>query len=407
MRKILLRRIFHTESVSGIVLITAALLAVILANSPYAEFYHHLIHTEIQFRIAYLDLEKTLLHWVNDGFMAIFFLVIGLHLKRALIEGALASRQKAIFPVIAALGGMLAPALIFLLLNSTNPVGIQGWAIPAATDIAFAVGVLALLGDKIPLNLKIFLLALAIMDDLGAIIIIAMFYTTALNWLLLSIAAVIVLILWLMRKGDVTALTPYLIVGWTLWLVLLESGIHATLSGVIIGFMIPLHNRNPANDDITTAVPAVSHPSKALSDWLDPWVNFVILPLFAFTNAGIVLQGVAFSDISSALPMGVALGLLIGKPLGIYGICVLALKCRVAVLPDHVNMKQIFAVSVLCGIGFTMSMFITALAFDDEGLANLARLGVLMGSSLAAVSGYVLLHRAVTVQEQREEKRVG
>lgn len=406
MRKVPLRRIFHTESISGVVLITAALLAVIMANSPYAELYHYLIHTEIQFRIAHLDLEKSLLHWVNDGLMAIFFLVIGLHLKRALIEGALASRQKAMFPVIAAFGGMLAPALIYLIINSTNPAGIQGWAIPAATDIAFAVGVLALLGDKIPINLKIFLLALAIMDDLGAIMIIALFYTTDLSWLLLLIATSMAILLWLMQRYNVTAITPYLIIGWILWLVLLESGVHATLSGVIVGFMVPLHNRN-TETDIQTAVPAVRYPSKALSDWLDPWVNFIILPLFAFTNAGIVLHDVAFTDITSALPMGVALGLLLGKPLGIYSICVLALKCHIAVLPDKVNLRQIFAVSVLCGIGFTMSMFITALAFDDEGLANLARLGVLMGSSLAAVGGYVLLNRAVTVQEKIEEKRVG
>lgn len=381
-----LAKFLHSESSGGVLLIIAAVLAMIIANSSVADLYLGFLHTEIQVRVADIDINKSLSHWVNDGLMAVFFLLIGLEVKQELVEGALASRQKSLFPIIAAVGGMLAPAAIYLLFNGTNEVAIKGWAIPAATDIAFALGVLSLLGTRVPLNLKVFLLALAIMDDLGVIIIIALFYTTGLSVLSLTLAIVCITVLWLLNRYNVMSLTPYLIFGALLWVAVLKSGVHATLAGVVIGFAIPMYRKDDKDD-----VENPRSPAKTLARWLHPWTKFYILPLFAFANAGVSLSNIAWSDIASALPLGVALGLLVGKPLGIFTISWLAVKLKIARLPDGVNFRQIFAVSVLCGIGFTMSMFITSLAFVDESMADLARLGILLGSTLAAVIGYYLL----------------
>jgi len=393
--KRILIRFFHSESSGGVLLIIAAILAMIVANSSFSEIYLGFLHTEIQVRVADIDINKSLSHWINDGLMAVFFLLIGLEVKEELVEGALATREKSLFPIIAAVGGMLAPALVYLAFNGSSPEALSGWAIPAATDIAFALGVLSLLGNRVPLNLKIFLLALAIMDDLGVIIIIALFYTTGLSVLSLSVAAVCIVMLWLLSRYKVMSLTPYLIVGALLWVAVLKSGVHATLAGVIIGFAIPLY-REDDKDDVENP----RSPAKTLARWLHPWSKYWILPLFAFANAGVSLTNIAWSDIASALPLGVALGLFIGKPLGIFSISWLAVKYKIARLPDGITFRHIFAVSVLCGIGFTMSMFITSLAFTDDSMADLARLGILLGSTLAAVLGYILLARATKVDEE-------
>ncbi|WP_439841644.1 Na+/H+ antiporter NhaA [Aeromonas taiwanensis] len=375
------KRFLKLESASGIILILAALVAIGLANSALAQHYQSFLNTEVQVRIAALDINKPLLLWINDGFMAIFFLLVGLEVKREMLEGALSSRVQATFPAIAAVGGMLAPALIYSFFNYEDEATRAGWAIPAATDIAFALGVMALLGKRVPTSLKVFLLALAIMDDLGVIVIIALFYTQqlSLSALAIGVAATLTL-LWMNRRGE-DRIGLYMLVGLVLWVAVLKSGVHATLAGVIVGFMIPLNGKRYAS------------PLKHLEHVLHPWSAFLILPLFAFANAGVSLEGISLSALLSPLPMGIILGLFVGKPLGIFSISWLAVKLGVAQLPKGVNFKQIFAVSILCGIGFTMSMFIASLAFEHGGVdyGSYSRLGILAGSTLAAVAGYIAL----------------
>lgn len=375
------KRFLKLESASGIILILAALVAIGLANSALAQHYQSFLNTEVQVRIAALDINKPLLLWINDGFMAIFFLLVGLEVKREMLEGALSSRVQATFPAIAAVGGMLAPALIYSFFNYGDEATRAGWAIPAATDIAFALGVMALLGKRVPTSLKVFLLALAIMDDLGVIVIIALFYTQqlSLSALAIGVAATLTL-LWMNRRGE-DRIGLYMLVGLVLWVAVLKSGVHATLAGVIVGFMIPLNGKRYAS------------PLKHLEHVLHPWSAFLILPLFAFANAGVSLEGISLSALLSPLPMGIILGLFVGKPLGIFTISWLAVKLGVAQLPKGVNFKQIFAVSILCGIGFTMSMFIASLAFEHGGVdyGSYSRLGILAGSTLAAVAGYIAL----------------
>ena len=375
------KRFLKLESASGIILILAALLAMGLANSALAQHYQSFLNTEVQVRIAALDINKPLLLWINDGFMAIFFLLVGLEVKREMLEGALSSRVQATFPAIAAVGGMLAPALIYSLFNYGDQATRAGWAIPAATDIAFALGVMALLGKRVPTSLKVFLLALAIMDDLGVIIIIALFYPQQLSLTALAIGVVATLtLLWMNRRGE-DRIGLYMLVGLVLWVAVLKSGVHATLAGVVVGFMIPLNGKRYAS------------PLKHLEHVLHPWSAFLILPLFAFANAGVSLEGIYLSALLNPLPMGIILGLFVGKPLGIFTISWLAVKTGVAQLPQGVNFRQIFAVSILCGIGFTMSMFIASLAFEHGGVdyGSYSRLGILAGSTLAAVAGYIAL----------------
>ncbi|WP_210499401.1 Na+/H+ antiporter NhaA [Vibrio crassostreae] len=369
-----IRDFFKTESAGGIVLVIAAAIAMMVANSPLNEMYQSGLHTYI----AGLSVS----HWINDGLMAIFFLLIGLEVKREMMEGALKSKETAIFPAIAAVGGMLAPALVYCAFNINDPAALQGWAIPAATDIAFALGVMALLGNRVPLALKIFLLALAIIDDLGVIVIIALFYSSEISMVALGAAAALTGVLFAMNKLKVYKTYLYLIVGAALWFAVLKSGIHATLAGVVIGFAIPLKGKEEKDC-----------PLKHLEHALHPWVSFGILPLFAFANAGISLEGVTMDSVFAMLPLGVAAGLFIGKPLGIFTFSWLAVKIGVAKLPDGVDMKQIFAVSVLCGIGFTMSIFISSLAFGTANVEydTFARIGILMGSTVAAFTGYTLL----------------
>ncbi len=386
------KRFLKLESASGIILILAALLAIGLANSALAEHYQSFLNTQVQVRIAALDINKPLLLWINDGFMALFFLLVGLEVKREMLEGALSSRVQANFPAIAAVGGMLAPALIYAFFNYEDEVTRAGWAIPAATDIAFALGVMALLGKRVPTSLKVFLLALAIMDDLGVIIIIALFYTQQLSLTALAVGIVATLtLLWMNRRGE-DRIGLYMLVGLVLWVAVLKSGVHATLAGVIVGFMIPISGQRYAS------------PLKHLEHALHPWSAYLILPLFAFANAGVSLDGIQLSDLLSPVPMGIILGLFIGKPLGIFTVSWLSVKLGIAQLPSGVNFKQIFAVSILCGIGFTMSMFIASLAFEHGGLdyGSYSRLGILVGSTLAAVIGFIALRISLPNREANQ-----
>ncbi|MNJ09122.1 Na(+)/H(+) antiporter NhaA [compost metagenome] len=386
------KRFLKLESASGIILILAALLAIGLANSALAEHYQSFLNTQVQVRIAALDINKPLLLWINDGFMAIFFLLVGLEVKREMLEGALSSRVQATFPAIAAVGGMLAPALIYAFFNYEDEVTRAGWAIPAATDIAFALGVMALLGKRVPTSLKVFLLALAIMDDLGVIIIIALFYTQQLSLTALAVGILATLtLLWMNRRGE-DRIGLYMLVGLVLWVAVLKSGVHATLAGVIVGFMIPISGKRYAS------------PLKHLEHVLHPWSAYLILPLFAFANAGVSLDGIQLSDLLSPVPMGIILGLFIGKPLGIFTISWLSVKLGIAQLPSGVNFRQIFAVSILCGIGFTMSMFIASLAFEHGGLdyGSYSRLGILVGSTLAAVIGFIALRISLPNREANQ-----
>ncbi|MCY9843163.1 Na+/H+ antiporter NhaA [Vibrio caribbeanicus] len=370
----MIRDFLKMESASGILLVIAAAVAMLIANTTLYDAYQG-------FQNAYI-LGLSVSHWINDGLMAIFFLLIGLEVKRELLEGALKSKETAVFPAIAAVGGMLLPAVVYLLFNYQDPQAIKGWAIPAATDIAFALGIMALLGKRVPVSLKVFLLALAIIDDLGVVVIIALFYTGELSTTALAVGFAMTAALFLLNAKQVTRLTPYVVVGAILWVAVLKSGVHATLAGVVIGFAIPLQGKKGGKS-----------PLKHMEHALHPYVAFLILPVFAFANAGISLQGVSFEGLTSMLPLGIAMGLLIGKPLGIFSFSWLAVKSGVAKLPEGVNFIHIFAVSVLCGIGFTMSIFISSLAFGSGNAEfdTYARLGILMGSTTAAILGYILL----------------
>jgi NhaA family Na+:H+ antiporter len=378
-------RFLKLEAAGGIMLMLATLVALLLSNSAATAGYQALIQYPIGLTIAHWDYHRPLLWWINDGLMTLFFLHVGLEVKRELLIGALASRSQAVLPVMAALGGMLLPALIYLGCNAQDPLARAGWAIPVATDIAFSLGVLALLGRRIPSALKVFLLALAIIDDLGVIVIISLFYTHQLSLLPLGGALLILLLLFSLNLRGVTAAPPYLLLGGLLWFCLLQSGIHATLAGVVVGLVIPV-SRSRSFSELG--------PAQRLEQQLHPWVAQLILPLFAFANAGITLQGIQFAQQSIALPLGIILGLVIGKPLGIFSFSWLALRLRWAQLPAGVQLPEIFAVAVLCGIGFTMSMYITTLAFESLAIAYgcTARLAILIGSTAAAVGGYSLLN---------------
>ncbi|MFA0283976.1 Na+/H+ antiporter NhaA [Vibrio sp. 10N.222.55.F12] len=384
-----IRDFFKMESAGGIILVIAAAIAMFVANSPLNEMYQGVLHSYV--------LGMSVSHWINDGLMAVFFLLIGLEVKRELLEGALKSKETAIFPAIAAVGGMLAPALIYVLFNSSNPEALQGWAIPAATDIAFALGIMALLGNRVPVSLKVFLLALAIIDDLGVVVIIALFYSGDLSTLALTVGFIATGVLFMLNNKHVTKLSVYLIVGVILWFAVLKSGVHATLAGVVIGFAIPLKGNKGEHS-----------PLKHLEHALHPYVAFAILPVFAFANAGISLEGISISSLTGMLPLGIAMGLLIGKPLGIFAFSWGAVKLGVAKLPEGVNFMNIFAVSVLCGIGFTMSIFISSLAFGPTNVEfdTLARLGILMGSTTAAILGYFLLSVSLPKTAKQQEVKL-
>ena len=375
------------ESASGLLLIGAMLLALISANSPLASLYGTFLDTHVAVQIGALALAKPLLLWINDGLMAIFFLLVGLEVKREVLEGELSSLPQIALPGIAAVGGMVIPALIYVGLNWTDAVALKGWAIPAATDIAFALGIMALLGNRVPNALKLFLLTLAILDDLGAIVIIALFYTSQLSLTSLLLAALAIIVLVAMNRLGVTRIAAYMLVGVFLWICVLKSGVHATLAGVVLAFAIPLRPKNQPNQS----------PLRDLEHNLHPWVAFGILPLFAFANAGISFAGMTPQTLFAPLPLGIALGLFIGKQLGIFGLSWVGVKLKIARLPQGIGWREFHGMATLCGIGFTMSLFIATLALegvsDEVGAA--ARLGILIGSFLSAVTGFLLLRQAL------------
>jgi len=356
----IIEEFMRKESSSGILLIFATILALLLSNSFLAPIYESFLHIPVGIRLGSLQLDKSLYHWVNDGLMAIFFLLIGMEVKRELLEGHLSSISQVALPGIAAVGGMVIPAAIYLTLNKDNPIAINGWAVPTATDIAFALGVLSLLGKRIPASLKIFLMTLAIIDDLGAIVIIAIFYTTKLSLISLTVAGIALAILILLNKFGVTRKAAYFIVGIVLWLSVLKSGVHATLAGVALGFTIPLVGKDEKSQPIS--------PLQELEHSLHPWVAFFILPLFAFVNAGVNVTQISFAQIAGSVPLGIMLGLFVGKQLGVFGFSWLAIKFKLARLPEGSNWIKLYGISVLTGIGFTMSLFILSLAFEDDRL---------------------------------------
>lgn len=375
---------FKLEAAGGITLMFAAALAVILANSPLKEYYDLLLGTPVQVRIGALDIAKPLLLWINDGLMAVFFFLVGLELKREVLEGELADKRNIILPGIGAVGGMVIPALIYVFFNSGDPVAMKGWAIPAATDIAFALGVLTLLGSRVPVSLKVFLTSLAIFDDVGAIIIIALFYTSNLSIVALVAVALCLPVVYALNRTGVVAKSPYLIIGIILWTCMLKSGVHATLAGVLMAMFIPLRDRqNPE-----------CSPLKELEHDLHNTVAFIVLPIFAFANAGLSFSGMSADHFLHGVPVGVALGLFFGKQIGVFGFCGATIKLGWAVMPKGMNWVSLYATAALCGIGFTMSLFIGSLAF--EGAADLAlvfdeRLGVIFGSLASGIFGYFLL----------------
>lgn len=379
----LLSDFVNSESAGGIVLMAAAALALLAANSPLVSIYQWLLGTPVEVRVGALQIAKPLLLWVNDGLMAVFFLLVGLELKRELIEGELSNLRRALLPAIAATGGMLGPALIYALANHSDEFALRGWAVPTATDIAFALGVLALLGSRVPTGLKVLLTSIAIFDDIGAIAIIAMFYTEHLSFAALSVAGMCIGILTMLNWRGVNARSVYLTIGLVMWVALLKSGVHATLSGVILAMFIPMRAR----------VADAPSPLKSLEADLHKAVAFVILPLFAFCNAGVSLYGVGINELLHPVPLGIALGLILGKQIGVFGFCWLAIRAGIGTLPSGVSWLSLYGLSALCGIGFTMSLFIGSLAFDVSNVCFVfdERLGILVGSLISGVLGYLVL----------------
>ncbi len=381
-----IKKFIDQEYVSGLILILAALAAMIAVNSPLEAGYIDFLHTQFSLHFGTFNLQKSVLHWINDGLMAIFFLLVGIEIKRELLEGELKTLNKALLPIIAAVGGMIVPSLIFVSFNYHDALALRGWAIPSATDIAFALGILALFSSRIPFSVKVFLMALAILDDLGAIIIIALFYTSTLSWISLGLAAVLVVGLVTLNRNNVTSFTPYALLGFFLWLCVLQSGVHATLAGVILALTYPIRD---------TKHPKI-HLAHDVEIALIPWVNYAVLPLFAFANAGIPFDTVTTSVLFSSIPIGIMLGLFIGKPIGVLGACWIAIRSNLCKLPAEMSWKHLYAVALLCGVGFTMSLFIGTLAYENKGLyyAEVVRLGVLLGSLLSAIAGslYILCY---------------
>jgi Na+:H+ antiporter, NhaA family len=375
---------FRLEAAGGILLVAASLIALIVANSSLNGVYQNFLNFPIHIGAADFAIKKPLLLWINDGLMAIFFLVVGLELKREFVEGQFADRKQIMLPAICALGGMVIPMAIYAALNWNNPVALGGVAIPAATDIAFALGVLSLLGSRVPVALKLLLTAIAVADDLGAIIIIAIFYTSTLSWLSLGLALLAIVGLLLMNRFSVMRLSAYLIVGVFIWVAVLKSGVHATLAGVVLGLCIPLGSADSS----------AARPSEKLEHFLHPWVAYFILPLFAFANAGVSLQGIQWSNLTDAIPLGIVLGLVLGKQIGVFGVAYLLLKLKWVRLPDGLSLTMLWGLSMLCGIGFTMSLFIGSLAFEGQSelLQVSYRLGILLASFIAAIAAFIFLN---------------
>ncbi|PDT27731.1 Na+/H+ antiporter NhaA [Rhizobium sp. L9] len=373
-----LRQFLDSEASGGLVLMAVALAAIVTANSPLAESYFHALH-------IYLG-PLSLLHWINDALMALFFLLVGLEIKREMLDGQLSSWSRRILPGAAALGGMLFPALFYILFNRENPAALRGWAIPTATDIAFALGVISLFGPRVPASLKIFLAALAIIDDLGAVVVIALFYTNDLNLLALAGAAAVLAALYGMNRARILKLWPYLLLGAVLWVLVFASGIHATLAGVLLALAIPLK--------VTPGTPEASHdqsPLHHLEHVLHKPVAFIVVPIFGFANAGVSFSGVSAATLTEPLTLGVAAGLLLGKLVGVLGTVFLLVKLGLTDLPAKASWGQMTGVAALCGIGFTMSLFIGLLAFNDPDVQDHVKMGILLGSLLSGLVGAAML----------------
>jgi len=380
-----LARLLHHEAASGVLLIVAAVLALVAANSSLNAYYNQLLSVNVVVAVGSFSISKPLLLWINDGLMALFFLMVGLELKREILVGELNSIAKIALPGIAAVGGMVVPALIYVAINKGDAYAINGWAIPTATDIAFALGILSLLGSRIPASLKVFLVSLAIFDDIGAIIIIALFYTDNLSTTAMISAGIGITVLFFMNRQHVVSKAAYLLVGLFVWVSLLKSGVHATLAGVAIAMFIPFKGVDHDGHYV--------RPMHELEKDLHGPVAYGVLPLFAFANAGLSLAGVSLTDLFSPIPLGIFLGLFIGKQLGVMVFSGLAVKMGIGRLPDGVSWSQLYGVAIICGIGFTMSLFIGSLAFEPnlENPVMNDRLGILLGSVVSAVLGYVWL----------------
>lgn len=392
------REFLKWESAGGILLISAALLALLMSNTPLRVFYDMLISTPVEVRVGALIIAKPLLLWINDGLMAIFFFLVGLELKREVLEGELSDPRNIVLPGIGAIGGMAVPALIYLFFNADDAFTRQGWAIPAATDIAFALGVLTLLGSRVPLSLKIFLTSLAIFDDIGAILIIAFFYTSEISTTALIVVSVCLALLVLMNRRGVDDLSPYIGIGIIMWIATLKSGVHATLAGVLLAMFIPLKsNRTPGKS-----------PLKSLEHDLHPLVSFLILPIFAFANSGIDFTSMSADAVLHSVPIGIALGLFFGKQIGVFGLCWLAVVSGLIKLPRGTNFLHLYGISALCGIGFTMSLFIGSLSFEETGFDLFfdERLGIIVGSLASGLWGWLILHWSLKSDELGNEKDV-
>lgn len=377
------------DSAGGILLITATIFALILVNSPLENIYHMFLHLHLSISIGDFILDKSFLHWINDGLMAIFFLVVGLEVKREIIDGNLSSIREISLPAIAAIGGMLVPALFYLYFNSGDEVAMRGWAIPTATDIAFALGILSLLGNRVPLSLKIFLMALAIIDDLGAIVIIALFYTSEISMLSTYVALISLTILIIFNILGYSRKSLYFVVGLILWISVLKSGVHATLAGVALAFTIPFKAKDKNGQ--------IFSPIKEIEHGLHPWITFFILPLFAFVNAGIDLRVIELNQMTNSVPLGIIAGLFLGKQIGVFGFSFIAIKLKIASLPKDSSWLMLYGVSILTGIGFTMSLFITSLAFTDDALfAYTDKLAIIVATLLSSVIGYLVLKMAIS-----------
>ena len=382
-----LSRLTRHEAFGGILLMASAVAALLVANSSFSGLYDTFLSAYFSITLNGEGLGKPLILWINDGLMAIFFFLIGLELKRELLEGKLKNPADVLLPGMAAVGGMIVPALVFAAFNWGNPETISGWAIPAATDIAFALGILALVGSRAPVSLKVFLLTLAILDDLGAIVIIALFYTAELKAAYLGYALIPLAGLIILNIKGAHRIAPAILLGTIMWFLVLKSGVHATLAGVVTAFCIPLVDKYGKS------------PLHSLENGLTPYVNFGIIPIFAFANAGVVLAGLSLADLLDPLPLGIALGLLVGKQVGVFGVCYLLVKSGVAKLPYGANWTHVWGIACLAGIGFTMSLFIGGLSFESQELMNQVRIGVLSGSVVSGIMGFVILRMASPVTE--------
>jgi len=380
------------EAAGGLVLMIAAVLALIVANSPLATIYTALLNLPIEVRVGTFGIAKPLLLWINEGLMAVFFFLVGMEFKREVMEGHLSSPQRASLPTFAAVGGMLVPAAIYTAFNRGDPVAMRGWAIPASTDIAFALGVLSLLGRRVPTGLKAFLLSVAIFDDLGAILVIALFYTAELSRLALMVAALLILGLAGLNRLGVTRPAAYVLLGLALWMAVVKSGVHATLAGVMLAMFIPLRGREPGQKSL------LHHLEHALH----PWVAFGVLPVFAFANAGVSFRGLSLAEVLHPVPLGIATGLFFGNLIGVSALCWIGVRLRLASLPEGVAWRHIPGIALLCGIGFTMSLFIASLAFEQSGIdyLGLERLGILLGTLTSAVFGYLVLRLSLSGQAE-------